>query len=243
MGRRRKALNIIWFDRLSSTNSEAKTLADKGTEEWTVVVSDTQTEGRGRFGRVWKSPKGGLWFSLVVKPVISSDKIGLLQLLFANALRNGIQRATGVQSQIKWPNDLVIGKKKLAGILIETKVRSSRMDYAVVGVGVNVNLSSSKLPAGATSLAIVTGKKFNLQEVLDSLLKSFSEHFEDVENREAIIEDWWNHCAHREMVVAIKMNHGTIKGHCVGVNVDGSLSVKTARGVTLVPDGTLRLAS
>ncbi len=189
------------------------------------------------------SPKGGLWFSVIVKPVISPKRVGLLQLLFTNALRNGIQRATRVQSQVKWPNDLVVESKKLAGILIETKVRKSKLDFAIVGMGVNVNLSSSKLPTRATSLSMVSGREFNLQELLDSLLDSLSEHFEDMENQEAIIEDWWNHCAHREMVVAIKMTDGTIKGHCVGVNVDGSLSVKTARGVTSVPDGTLRLAS
>src|SRR5712664_3793232 len=128
-------LKILRYRRISSTNFKAKTLAEKGAGEWTVVVSEVQTQGRGRSGRSWKSPTGGLWFSLIVRPRIPVDRISLLQFLFANALRKRIEEAYGVQSEVKWPNDLVVDWKKLAGILVETKISGPELVYAIVGIG------------------------------------------------------------------------------------------------------------
>src|ERR1700704_1411817 len=88
-------LRIIRYKRISSTNTKAKTLAEKRAAEWTVVVSEVQTQGRGRSGRSWKSPRGGLWFSLIIRPKIHVDRIPLLQFLFANALRKGIEEIYG----------------------------------------------------------------------------------------------------------------------------------------------------
>src|SRR3989449_8068105 len=114
-------LKVITYERISSTNTMAKALAQKGAADWTVVVSEVQTQGRGRSGRSWKSPKGGLWFSLIIRPKIPIDRIPLLQFSFANTLRKGIEEVYGVQSEAKWPNDIVVDGKKLAGILIGTK--------------------------------------------------------------------------------------------------------------------------
>ena len=143
-------MKIIRYKRISSTNTTAKTLAEKRAAEWTVVTAEVQTQGRGRSGRSWKSPKGGLWFSPIIRPKIPIDRIPLLQFWVANALRKGIEEVYGVQSEVKWPNDLVVNWKKLAGILIETKISGPELIYAVVGVGLNVNLTAEELPAGAT---------------------------------------------------------------------------------------------
>ena len=180
-------LNIIRYKRISSTNTKAKTLAEKQAAESTVVVSDVQTHGRGRSGRTWKSPKGGLWFSLIIRPKIPVDRISLLQFLFANALRKGIEEVYGVQSEVKWPNDLVVGGKKLAGVLIETKISGPELVYAIVGIGLNVNLTAEQLPTGATSIFLVKKKRFSLEKTLSSILPVLERHYETFRDESAVV--------------------------------------------------------
>jgi len=151
------------------------------------VVSEVQTEGRGRSGRSWKSPKGGLWFSLIIRPKIPVDRISLLQFLFANALRKGIKEVYGVQSEVKWPNDLVVGWKKLAGVLIETKISGPELVYAIVGIGLNVNLTANQLPTGATSIFLVKGKRFSLEKTLSSILPVLERHYETLRDESAFV--------------------------------------------------------
>jgi BirA family biotin operon repressor/biotin-[acetyl-CoA-carboxylase] ligase len=234
-------LKIIRYKRISSTNTKAKTLAEKQAAEWTVVVSEVQTQGRGRSGRSWKSPKGGLWFSLIVRPNIPVDRISLLQFLFANALRKGIEEVYGVKSEVKWPNDIVVDWKKLAGILIETKINGPELVYAIVGVGLNVNLSAEELPTGANSIFLVEKQRFSLEKTLSSILTVLERHYETLRDESAVVDDWWKHCAHRMKPVLIETGNGKIRGKCVGVNPDGSIIMQTEQGNVTVPDGTLRL--
>src|SRR2546427_1654228 len=180
-------LKIIRYKRISSTNTKAKTLAEKRAAEWTVVVSDVQTQGRGRSGRTWKSPKGGLWFSLIIRPKIPVDRIPVLQFLFANALRKGIEEVYGVQSEVKWPNDIVVGGKKLAGVLIETKISGPELVYAIVGIGLNVNLTAEQLPTGATSIFLVKKKRFSLEKTLSSILTVLKRYYETFREESAVV--------------------------------------------------------
>lgn len=216
-------------------------LAEKGAPEWTVVVSKVQTRGRGRSGRTWESPKGGLWFSIIAKPRIPVDRISLLQFLFVNALRTGIQEVYRVQSEVKWPNDLVVDRQKLAGMLIETKISGSGVVYAIVGIGLNVNLTAKELPTGATSIFLASKKRFSLEKTLSSILRALKEDYRALEDEKAVVGEWWKHCAHRMKRVTIQTHEGTVRGKCVGVNKDGSIIIQTERGNVTVADGTLRL--
>lgn len=208
-----------------------------------MVVSEVQTQGRGRSGRIWKSPKGGLWFSIIIKPKIPVGQTPLLQFLFANALRTAIEGLSSVQPEVKWPNDLVVNWKKLAGILIETKISNSQIVYAIIGVGLNVNLSAEELPVGATSILMVSKKRFSLEGTLSSILTTMQERYETLQDQESVVGDWWNHCAHRMKPVTIETGKDLVGGKCVGVNLDGSIIVETDRGKVTIPDGTLRLAT
>jgi len=234
-------LKIIRYKRISSTNTKAKTLAEKRAAEWTVVTAEAQTQGRGRSGRIWKSPKGGLWFSLIVRPKISIDRIPLLQFSFANALRKGIEEVYGVQSEAKWPNDIVVDGKKLAGILIETKISGPELVYAIVGLGLNVNLTAEQLPTGATSIFLVKEKRFSLEMTLSSILTVLERHYETLRDESAVVGDWWKHCAHRMKPVIVETGKGKVRGKSVGVNLDGSIIIQTDQGNLTIPDGTLRL--
>jgi BirA family transcriptional regulator, biotin operon repressor / biotin---[acetyl-CoA-carboxylase] ligase len=205
------------------------------------VVADVQTQGRGRSGRSWKSPKGGLWFSLIIRPRIPVDRISLLQFLFANALRTGIREVYGVQSEVKWPNDLVVDRQKLAGILIETKIGGSGVIYAVVGIGLNVNLTAKELPTGATSIFLASKKRFSLEKTLDSILRVLREDYEALEDEKAVVSEWWTHCAHRWKPVTIDTDNGMVHGKCVGIRKDGSITIQTETGNLTVVHGTLRL--
>jgi BirA family biotin operon repressor/biotin-[acetyl-CoA-carboxylase] ligase len=161
--------------------------------------------------------------------------------LFANALRNGIEEVYGVQSEVKWPNDVVVDWKKLAGILIETKISGPELVYAIVGIGLNLNLTAEQLPSGATSIFLVEEKRFVLEETLSSILTVLERHYETLRDESAVVGDWWKHCAHRMKLVVIETGNGRIGGKCVGVNPDGSIILQTDQGSMTIPDGTLRL--
>lgn len=238
---RGRSLKIIRYKKLGSTNTKAKTLAEKGAADWTAIFSEVQTQGRGRSGRRWKSPKGGLWFSLIIRPKITVDRIALLQFWAANALRKGIEEVYRVRSKVKWPNDLVVDWQKLAGILIETKIRGPRLEYAVVGVGLNVNLTEKEVPFGASSIFLVRKKRFGLDRTMGSVLKTFEANYGTLQAEKVVVADWWKHCAHRMRSVVIDTEDKRINGKCVGLNTDGSIIIDTARGKVTVPDGTLRL--
>jgi len=118
-------LKILHYDRLESTNTTAYRLAEESAPEWTIVVADVQTKGRGRGRNKWESPKGGLWFSIVLKPKVSSPRLPLLQFLAAIATRQALENETGLSVRLKWPNDIVLRNAKLGGILVEFKTSES----------------------------------------------------------------------------------------------------------------------
>jgi BirA family transcriptional regulator, biotin operon repressor / biotin---[acetyl-CoA-carboxylase] ligase len=172
---------------------------------------------------------------------MSVDRTPLLQFLFANGLRKGIEEVYAVRSEVKWPNDLVVDWKKLAGILIESKISAPDVTYAVVGIGLNVNLAADELPTEATSIFLASKKRYSLEETLSSILRVLKEHYETLGGEEAVVSDWWNHCAHRMKPVTIETGNSTVRGKSVGVNPDGSIIIQTDTGNVAVADGTLRL--
>lgn len=203
-------------------------------------MSDIQTKGRGRSGRKWESPKGGLWFSIVLRPNIPVNEVPLLQLMFANALRRAIGEFSMIRPSVKWPNDIVVGSKKLAGILIETSIARSILEYVVVGVGLNTNLASRQIPAEATSILVATKQETDHLIALDSILTTFKDHYAHRGERSSIINDWWDHCAHRLRAVNIHTPSGLIHGTSTGITDDGGLVVKTENGTLTISEGTLR---
>ena len=147
----------------------------------------------------------------------------------------------GVQSEVKWPNDLVVDGKKLAGILIETKTSGPELVYAIAGIGLNVNLTAEEMPTGATSIFLARKKRFSLEKTLSSILTVLEGHSKTLSEEKAVVADWWEHCAHRMKPVIIETGNGKIRGMCVGVNPEGSIIIQTDQGNLTIPDGTLRL--
>jgi BirA family biotin operon repressor/biotin-[acetyl-CoA-carboxylase] ligase len=169
-------------DEIGSTNTEAVEWADRGAPEGALVVTDHQTAGRGRSGRTWWSAPGtALQFSLLVRPRLPLDVTGLLTTAVGLACAEGVEIASGVRPLLKWPNDITVAGRKLAGILVESRVTGPTLDYAVIGIGLNVRTGTgmpSELAATVTSVydeidAHGTGKEPSRAELLGWILDAF----------------------------------------------------------------------
>ncbi|MEM3366130.1 MAG: biotin--[acetyl-CoA-carboxylase] ligase, partial [Candidatus Methanomethyliaceae archaeon] len=131
---------IITLDSIESTQIYMGKLAEKGAPEGTVVIALEQTRGKGRMNRVWSSPRGGLWFSLLLRPSMPPKELHKLTLLFGVAIVTAL-KTFGIKASLKWPNDVLIDQRKVCGILLEASTETDRVDYIIAGIGINVNTS------------------------------------------------------------------------------------------------------
>jgi BirA family transcriptional regulator, biotin operon repressor / biotin---[acetyl-CoA-carboxylase] ligase len=236
------SLKIVHYRRLRSTNTTAYRLAQQSATEWTVVVADAQTKGRGRRGRRWKSPKGGLWFSILLRPNVPSPKLPLLQFLAAVATRQALEDETGLSVKLKWPNDLVLGNAKLGGILIESKTLADRISFAILGIGLNINQSKAQLPPEAISLRLVSGKQHDLRLLLRAILDQMRSSYDDLDNPSKIMEDWWRNCVHRPLRVQVTVSKDAVTGVSRAIDEDGSLVIETDdHKIRRVSEGSLTI--
>lgn len=224
----------------SSTNSEAFRLAEEGAEEGTVVTADEQSKGKGRLGRTWSSPpRANLYCSVILRPRIKPYEAPQLTFLSAVAVARAIERTSGLKPEIKWPNDVLIGGKKVAGLLNEMSAETDGINFVILGIGVNLNMTADQLPYDlrhpATSLFIEGGIKIGrarftalLLNELDLLYTGFLD-----QGFAQVRWEWQERCnAHgREVLVS---NHGCddIGGRFAGIDTDGALLVQC-------PDGTI----
>ena len=206
------------------------------------MTAAIQTKGRGRRGNNWKSPRGGLWFSILLRPRISPDKTLLLQFLAGIATREALQNATGLRIMLKWPNDIATENGKLGGILVESKIQADRLVFAVVGIGINVNLHKSQLPTGATSIQLASGRRYDLSDLLNVIIRHMKSRIHMLEEPKAIMNEWWEHCIHRPPQIIVTTENDTLTGISRGINEDGALIIETEDHRThRVNEGNLRL--
>lgn len=173
--------NIIHFDNIDSTNIKAKELAKDGAEDGTIIISEEQSFGSGRFSRNWNSPKGGIWCTIILRPTIPPTEAPKITQIAAAAVYKTLSDLN-IISTIKWPNDILLDNKKLCGILTEMKCDMDRVHYLIVGIGINVNIDEcdfeKTLRSTATSLKIQYKKDFRRSEILSNFLN----HFEKLYN-------------------------------------------------------------
>ncbi|MDY6971214.1 MAG: biotin--[acetyl-CoA-carboxylase] ligase [Thermodesulfobacteriota bacterium] len=225
------AANIVFHKLTDSTNNLAKKLAAKGAPEGTVVLAEMQTAGRGRMERRWLSPGYvNLLFSLLLRPPMKAEQVFGLTMLFALASIDGVKEESGLESRIKWPNDLYIGRKKLGGILTELSVRSNDVEYVVLGLGLNVNWN----PAGegvilypSTSILAETGRVVSRERLLIRVLKMFESYY-----RQALrggTDEFYEKWNERSMLlgkrVKIKAAGGNMCGNASRVDRSGALII------------------
>ena len=170
---------IIYYTSIESTNIKAKELASDGLEEGTVIIAEEQTSGKGRLGRSWTSPKSkGIWMSLILRPNISPLQASKTTQIAAAAVCKSIDEL-GIKAYIKWPNDIIINNKKVCGILTEISAELNRVNYIVIGIGINANIDEKEFPQEikdkATSLKIAYNKEVNRKELTARILNNFEE--------------------------------------------------------------------
>ncbi len=207
-----------------------------------MVVADVQTKGRGRGRKKWESPKGGLWFSIILRPKVATPQLPLLQFRAAVTTRQALEQETGLGVKLKWPNDLVLGNSKLGGILIESKTQGDRVRFAILGIGLNINQDKTQLPPGAISLRLLSGRKHDLRLILRTILDQIRSTYNDLDNPSKIMEDWWHNCIHRPLKIQVTISKGTVTGISRGVDDDGALLIETEdHKIQKVNEGSLRI--
>ncbi len=224
--------DIEYHDSIDSTNRRAREIAGEGRSE-VVVLADEQTGGRGRLDREWQSPGGGVWLSVLSRPEIPPAHAPAMTLAAAVATTRAV-RTLGVGASIKWPNDVLVGNRKLAGILTEMEGEADRVSWLVVGIGLNANVDAAALPPGpATSLRAEVGD-VDRRTVTQHLLSEFATLTDDLEG----VLSAWRECASTlGRRVRVETGPREVVGTAVGIEFPGSLVVDTETGRVTVSTG------
>jgi BirA family biotin operon repressor/biotin-[acetyl-CoA-carboxylase] ligase len=219
---------VLRFESLPSTNTELARIASEGAAEGLAVVADEQTAGRGRLQRAWSSPKGaGLYFSMLLRPVIPVDQWPLITFMAALAVGDALREAAGVRTDIKWPNDLLSGERKICGILAET-IDTHEGRAVIIGIG--INLTPGAFPE-ATSVSEATGKRPDREAILAALLSALARWYSLLGEREKIVAAWSSRSSYANgKLVQVKNGDEVWQGTTCGVEPDGALRLRTRNG-------------
>ncbi|HEY2919084.1 MAG TPA: biotin--[acetyl-CoA-carboxylase] ligase [Candidatus Binatia bacterium] len=237
---KRLGIRFHYFTEISSTNSHARELAEKGAAEGEVVLAESQTHGRGRLGRRWESPPlANLYLSVILRPKLAPVHAPQITLMAAVALAETVGSFIPQKVTIKWPNDILVNGKKLAGILTEAACVPERVEYVILGIGVNVNYPIDSMPQelrqGATSLLDLTRIEVNRESFLRRLIQDLDRCYGDLEQSgfEPLAPRWEAHFGLRGQRVRVELIDQVVVGRARGIAQDGALLVQG-------DDGTLQ---
>ncbi len=223
---------VYSFGSIDSTNNCARTMANAWAPEGTLVVAEFQTEGKGRLGRSWNSnAEQNLTFSIVLRPGVTSEVLNLLPLLAGVAVAEAIREVSGQEVECKWPNDLLIGGRKVCGILMEGALRENGLEFVVAGFGINVNQMEfpQEIAGRATSLRLTCGREFNREDLLRSVLQHFERLYRAGREEQfvSIPRLWAEHTRMLGKPLEVRSNESTLSGIAVRIAPDGGLVVDT----------------
>jgi BirA family transcriptional regulator, biotin operon repressor / biotin---[acetyl-CoA-carboxylase] ligase len=222
---------IIHYTSLKSTMETAKREANWGVEAGTVIVADEQTDGRGRLARTWVSPKGGLAFSLILRPNI--EYLPFMMMMTSLAVANSIQSVTGLKPWIKWPNDVLLNEKKVCGILIENDIRKNSLRHTIIGIGINVNINMPDYPLIApiaTSLSDQLGKPVSRLTMIREVLTEMDNLYQYLPQGDVIFNQWRDRLINLGQMVNVNTGDSISSGIAESVNRDGSLMLRQRDG-------------
>ena len=227
--------HLIYRPQIGSTNDEARRLAGEGAPEGTLVITDFQSAGRGRLDRDWVAPRGSsLLVSILFRPDLAVYQVQRLTMSCGLALVGAIEAQTGLRAGLKWPNDLVVGGAKAGGILTEIGVQGTEVEFAVVGIGLNVNLDPAQLPAGlhmpATSLSHELGVAVARLPLLHALLQGVEERYLALRAGQSPHRDWAARLVTLGKPVTVTAIGSVLEGTAEDVDADGALLVRLADG-------------
>ncbi len=229
--------DIRVFQETTSTNDIIEKLARDGVREGAVVFAESQTKGRGRLGRKWLSPaRKGLWFSVLLRPQLRPQLATQLTVAAATALRRAIDSQTRLKPEIKWPNDVLVHGRKVAGILTELNAELDQINYIILGIGVDVNQLAGEFPAElrklATSLKAELGKPVNRSELAVAILRELDQDYGRILAGEfpAVAGEWEKHCMTLGHRVVVRIGERQFRGRAESLDEDGALLLRTEHG-------------
>ncbi|MGQ9627581.1 MAG: biotin--[acetyl-CoA-carboxylase] ligase [Anaerolineae bacterium] len=226
--------NVISYRTVGSTNEEARRLAARGSPEGTLVIAEEQTAGRGRMGRKWLAPSGSsLLMSLVFRPSLAPNQAQRLTMICSLAICEAITKLTGIEAEIKWPNDILIRGKKVGGILTELGIQREKVEYAIVGIGLNVNLRPDDLPEVSgpiTSLSYELGHPVSRLELLQAILESIEARYKRLQKGESPKREWEERLSTLHKYITVTTPVEQVEGWAEEVDEDGTLILRLRDG-------------
>ncbi len=231
-----KEISLLCFDIVDSTNLEAKRQADEGAADFTLVIADSQSAGRGRRGRSWESAQEeNIYMSLLLRPDFEPDKASMVTLVMALATARAVRDCTGLAAEIKWPNDIVIAGKKAVGILTELTLKGTFIESLVCGVGINVNqkVFPEEIKQTATSLCLESGRRIDRQGLILRMIENFEKAYDSfckTQNLVTLMEEYNMLLVNRGRQVRVLDPKGEFAGVARGINQKGELLVEKEDG-------------
>jgi BirA family biotin operon repressor/biotin-[acetyl-CoA-carboxylase] ligase len=228
---------VHYFQSIDSTNSKAYQLALRGAKEGEIVIAESQVEGKGRLGRRWFSPSFlNLYLSLILRPPLPPHRASLITLMAAVATADAIQNYSGLFPQIKWPNDVLLGGRKVAGLLSEIQSEMDRIHFVILGIGVNLNMEEKMFPKEiqntATSLKREKGETVSRKDFLLSLLTALEDWYEAFlkEGGHPVLEAWRGRAQIEGKHINVSSMGENLSGVAVDIDSDGALILETGEG-------------
>jgi len=239
---------IVCFDTIDSTNNYAKKIASENCEEGTVIVAESQTAGRGRLGREWSSiDKKGIWMSIVLRPEMLPEEVQIITLAASIAVVSAVKRVTGIETGIKWPNDIILEGKKVCGILTEMNSEMEKVNYLIIGIGINVNHDKEDLSHDILHKAIslkmynervnnieeINSGNFNRNELIKSILFEMEQKYSKIKKglTDEVIEEWKRYSVTLGKEIKIVTKNKEYIAMAEDITPEGKLTVRCKDGI------------
>jgi BirA family biotin operon repressor/biotin-[acetyl-CoA-carboxylase] ligase len=225
---------LFYYSKTTSTNDKAFELGIAGMPEGTAVIADSQSRGKGRYQRSWYSPPGAnIYTSLILRPQITPSEASMIPIMAGVAVAEVLNFYCSGRISLKWPNDVLINSKKVCGILSQAKMEMRKIDFIVLGIGINVNIGynqfSKTIRDSATSIAIENGRKISRQDLVISLYENLEKWYKKLQKKRfgAIKQKWLKLSPMIGRIVQVKFSDETWEGKATGLDDDGSLILLT----------------
>jgi len=228
------ARRIYSYGETASTNDAAYNLAIHGEKEGSVVIAESQTSGRGRMGRKWVSPKSkGAYFSFILRPDIPPKEVSSITLFSALSVAKAIREITNLPAFIKWPNDVLINNQKICGILTEMNAETDKINFVIIGIGVNINTKKELLPKGATSLSEESGGDISRLEIVKGIFRNLDKHYRLFNSGriEDIVKEYKEFSNFLGTRLQVMYHDAKIEGYAIDVDRDGALILRMDSGL------------
>jgi BirA family biotin operon repressor/biotin-[acetyl-CoA-carboxylase] ligase len=222
---------VYTFLSLTSTNDQALKMVQTGTDHGTIIVSKTQTKGRGRGNNIWFSEPGGLYLSIILRPNLNYERSLPLALVVGLSVAQAIESIADLKVTTRWVNDLMIDNRKVGGILLETESETDRPAFFIAGIGINVNQTSFPVNESITSLRLATNKKFSRCEVIKAISKELEKNYQlFLKQRFSVLrEEYKSRCSILNQTVTLMVGAEKFKGKAINIDEDGKLVLLTSQ--------------